>query len=86
MPRISEFYGIVIYMYYDDHNPPHFHAFYRDTEAAISISTGEILAGDIARRAHKLLIEWAEIRHNELSDNWQRATNGESLLPVDPLD
>jgi len=86
MPRISEFYGIVVYMYYDDRNPPHFHAFHRDSEAAIMIDTGEILAGDIARRAHKLLVEWTETRREELADNWRRATNGAPLLPIDPLD
>lgn len=33
MPTISMFYGIVIRMYYDDHNPPHFHAFFGEYEA-----------------------------------------------------
>jgi len=30
MPEISRFYGIVIRMYFGDHNPPHFHAAYGD--------------------------------------------------------
>ena len=37
MPQISRFFGIIIAMYYDDHNPPHFHAKYGDEEALISI-------------------------------------------------
>ncbi|MCL0061309.1 DUF4160 domain-containing protein [Thermodesulfovibrionales bacterium] len=26
MPEISRFFGIIIRMFYDEHNPPHFHA------------------------------------------------------------
>jgi len=37
MPQISKFFGIIISMYYDDHNPPHFHAYYGDYSAIISI-------------------------------------------------
>jgi len=51
MPRLSQFYGIVIYMYYRDHAPPHFHAIYGEDEAAIEIATGTILAGSLPRRA-----------------------------------
>lgn len=45
MPQISEFYGISIYMYYEDHNPPHFHAFYGDDKALIDIINGCVLKG-----------------------------------------
>ena len=45
MPRLSAFYGIVIYMYWKDHGPPHFHADYGEDNAAIVISDGRVLAG-----------------------------------------
>ncbi len=42
MPRISFFLGISIYMYYDDHNPPHFHAIYNEYATKVDIKTGNI--------------------------------------------
>ena len=56
MPRISQFYGISIYMYYGDHAPPHLHAIYGDCEAVVNIQTGAVIAGDLPRRAGKLLM------------------------------
>ena len=52
------------------------------TSHALLCNTGS----DVGSRAHKLLVEWALLRNAELANNWRRATNGESLLPVDPLD
>jgi uncharacterized protein DUF4160 len=49
VPRISEFYGIVISMYVDEHPPPHFHARYAGQDATISIATGELLKGELLR-------------------------------------
>ena len=46
-PEISRFLGIVIGMYYKDHNPPHFHAYYREHEAAIVVQDGAILSGSL---------------------------------------
>jgi len=36
---ISEFFGILIRMYWDDHPPPHFHALYGEHEAQYNIAT-----------------------------------------------
>ena len=52
MPRISEFFGIAIYMYYNDHWPAHFHALYGEAEAVYNIDSLEILRGHLPRRAH----------------------------------
>ena len=57
MPEISRFYGIIIYMYIDDHNPPHFHVWYNDYEAVITIEE-EIVTGSLPRRELKLVYEW----------------------------
>ena len=57
MPRISEFYGIFIYMYFTDHAPPHFHAIYAQYEAEVEISSGMILKGHLPRRSLSLVTE-----------------------------
>ena len=86
MPRISQFYGIAIYMYYRDHAPPHFHAIYGEKEAAFEIATGTTLIGKLPRRAHALVEEWAAMRRPELEHDWDLALTGQPLLPIDPLD
>lgn len=59
MPTICEFFGIVIRMYYDDHNPPHFHAYYGGEQAIFSIETRELMEGSLSRRAKAMVLEWA---------------------------
>ena len=86
MPRISEFYGIFIYMYFKDHAPPHFHAIYAEHEAEVEISTGEVLRGSLPRRARRLVEEWADAHRLELEDDWARAQTGEELRPIEPLE
>ena len=66
MPRISEFFGIVIYMYFNDHAPPYFHAEYGEHEAVYVIDTLEILRGQLPRRAHSMVLEWALAHRTEL--------------------
>ena len=56
MPRVSQFFGIVIYMYYNDHMPPHFHAEYGEHEAIYEIDTLDIMRGSLPRRAHALAV------------------------------
>lgn len=85
MPRISAFYGIVIAMYFDDHPPPHFHAKYGGHEAQIEILTGQMLNGDLPRRALGLVREWVEIHRDELLLDWERAERQEPLASIDPL-
>jgi len=57
MPELARFFGIIIFMYWRDHNPPHFHAVYGDHEALVSLE-GEILAGTLPRRALSMVYEW----------------------------
>lgn len=82
MPTISIFYGIVVRMYYFDHNPPHFHAQYGGMQALIRISDGEIIAGMLPPTAAKLVREWALDRRAALELNWRHALNGEALQRV----
>ena len=58
MPRLSEFYGIAIYMYFVDHNPPHFHAIYGEQEALIRIDDGSTIRGELPRKAMRLVEQW----------------------------
>lgn len=86
MPRISFFYGITIWMYWNEgaHARPHFHARYAGQAASIDL-TGEPIAGTLPRRALALVNEWATLHHDELLANWERARNDEPLQPIDPL-
>ncbi len=86
MPRISEFYGIVIAMFYDDHAPPHFHAYYGGHRAVIGIWPIEILRGWLPRRAQSLVFEWAAIHQADLARNWESARNKQPLVSIEPLE
>jgi len=87
MPRVSAFYGIVIWMYPDEghHRRPHFHAEYGEAEASFDIETLEEIAGRLPGRATRLVVRWAKIHRPELRANWQRARAGESPIPIEPL-
>jgi hypothetical protein len=86
MPRISQFFGVVIYMYFNDHLPPHFHAEYVEFEAVYAIDTLDGLRGELPRRAHITVIEWTLIRRTKLRANWQRARQQLPFEQIDPLD
>ena len=85
MPQISRFFGIIIAMYFDDHNPPHFHAKYGDFEALISIKDFSVIEGQIPSRALGMVIEWASLHQNELMVNWNNAIENKSLDKIEPL-
>jgi Domain of unknown function (DUF4160) len=85
MPQISFFLGIIIKMYYREHNPPHFHANYAEHQAIIDIKKLELWSGYLPPRVLGLVIEWAAIHQNELMDNWDKAIRQEPLLPITPL-
>lgn len=85
MPRISEFYGIAVALYYAEHGVPHFHALYAGEDAAIAIASLEILAGRLPDRALKLVREWADLHRPELERNWRLARDGRPLERIAPL-
>ena len=85
MPVVSRFYGIVIVMYFNDHNPPHLHAKYAGEEARYDF-VGALLEGSLSKRASKLVAEWISLHRDELEDNWDRARTGEPLRSIDPLE
>ena len=84
MPEISRLYGIIIYMYMSEHNPPHFHVWYEDYKAIITITDG-VVTGSLPRRALNLVYEWLDLHKDELLDNWRRLSNYESPMKIEPL-
>jgi hypothetical protein len=86
MPRISEFYGIVIYMYYRDHGVPHFHAIYGGQEAVISIRSLRVLEGRILPRALALVRTWGKLHRPELEHDWELARTNRPLQRIEPLE
>jgi len=86
MPEICRFLGVVIKMFFDDHNPPHFHAQYGDGEALIDMRNLSVLAGRLPPRVVGLVIEWATLHQQELVEDWQRAQAQQPLQKIPPLE
>ena len=86
MPTISIFFGIVIQMYWRDHNPPHIHAWYQGQEALVAIETGDIIAGGLPKPAVRLMREWVMLRQSELMANWERGRRQEPFEQVPGAD
>ena len=85
MPEISRFYGVIIAMFYSEHNPPHFHARYGGDNAAIDIRTLQVLEGRIPPRALGLVVEWASQHQDELMQDWDLARNEQQPRKIEPL-
>ncbi len=86
VPEISRFFGIVITIYFDDHNPPHFHAEYAGGLALIDIRSLAAFSGRLPPRAMGLVVEWATLHQAELLADWQRAQAQQALQPIPPLE
>ena len=86
MPEISRFFGIVIRMFYDDHDPPHMHIEYQGKTAKIDFC-GNVLRGDLgSRTALKLAREWIDLHAEELRKDWDLAREGKPLEKISPLE
>jgi len=85
MPEVSLFFGIRITMYYDDHNPPHFHAEYNGEKVLVDILNSRVLSGSFPSRQLKLILAWTVIHQDELMQNWELAKDGKPLNRIDPL-
>lgn len=71
MPEISRFLGIIISMYFDEHNPPHFHIRYNEYRASMNINDLNIIAGAVPAKVRGLVEEWAELHREELLSMWE---------------
>lgn len=86
MPEVSRFFGIVIRLFFNDHEPAHFHATYGEHEALIEIETLAIYRGELPRRALALVHEWATLHRDELRHDWELARSARPLDPIAPLE
>lgn len=85
MPEVSRFLGIVIVMYYSDHEPPHFHARYGEFEARVRILDGSV-EGRFPRRALNHVLEWYALHRDELLEDWDLARRRKPLRAIAPLE
>lgn len=85
MPEICRFLGIVIYMLYDDHRPPHFHAEYGEYKVTVEINMG-VVEGRFPRRAMKAVMEWYELHREDLLADWLLAEQHQPLQHIPPLE
>ena len=92
MPEISLFYGIRVTMYYDDHNPPHFHAEYNGNKAIVEIDGVRVIKGALPSKQLKLILAWCVLHQDELMQNWELSNDGNwyymneaSSMVTDPI-
>jgi hypothetical protein len=85
MPEISRFLGIVIAMYWDDHQQPHFHARYGDYRITVRIADG-VVEGRFPRRALGHVLEWYQLHRAELEEDWRLARERKPLRPIAGLE
>jgi len=85
MPELSRFLGIIIFMNFNDHNPPHYHANYGNFQIIVEIKSG-IVEGKFPKRALNLVLEWYEIHKEELIDNWNSLIETGEYNKISPLE
>ncbi|MCL0088023.1 DUF4160 domain-containing protein [Dehalococcoidia bacterium] len=85
MPEISRFFGIIIGMFYDEHNPPHVHAEYSGNKAVLDFQ-GNVIKGNLSSRtATKLIREWIDLHVSELEEDWRLARESKEVRRIEPL-
>lgn len=85
MPEISRFFGIIVRMYFDEHNPPHIHAEYSGKKAVFDFR-GNMTKGDLgSKTAIKLVREWIDFHATELEEDWNLAQQNQQLKKIEPL-
>jgi len=85
VPEISRFLGISIRMYFNDHDPPHFHAVYNEWRAQIGIRDLRLIEGELPPKALGLTLEWAMLHRSELLGNWESLRSNGTFGRIEPL-
>jgi hypothetical protein len=85
VPTISRFFGVTIMMFFDDHEPAHFHARHSGRTAKVRVDTREVIASNLRRRELRFVLAWGEQHSDELATNWRRARAGETMELIEPL-
>lgn len=86
MPTISTFYGIMVQMFFNDHQPAHFHVKYGEHKATISVATLEVMRGRLPQRALAMVLEWAQVHRVELLADWELCRQMRMPRPIQPLE
>lgn len=86
MPEISRFFGIIIFMYFDEHNPPHFHVKYNEERAVLAIQELKVMEGKLSKRALSMVLEWANEHRDELLSNWNSLQTTGNFSKIAPLE
>jgi hypothetical protein len=86
VPEICRFFGIILRMFYNEHNPPHLHAEYQGNKAVFDLQ-GNITKGSLnSTTATRLVREWIDLHRADLEEDWNLARNGRELKKISPLD
>ena len=85
MPELCRFLGIIIAMYYKEHEPPHFHAKYGNQTGVFSIADLKLIEGYLPKRVISLVLEWAFEHRDELMEDWALAKTQKPLNKIPPL-
>ena len=85
MPEISRFLGIIIKMFWSEHNPPQFHAEYGSDKVEIDLNSLAVLQGYLPPRVLGMVIEWAELHQQELRLNWESMRTTKHFNKIEPL-
>lgn len=84
MPQITNRNGIIVEMYFDDHNPPHFHAKYGSYKVSITIGRRKVISGSFPPKQLEDIKEWAKYHKLQLLHNWNLMLKGLPLKQIDP--
>lgn len=80
------FFGIVIRMFYQEHEPAHFHAEYQGQQGKFDFD-GHLIVGNVqSGTALRLIAEWAALHRSELSRNWEKMKTGHPMDRIEPLE
>ncbi len=85
MPEVCRFFGIIVSLFYNDHQPPHFHVRYGEQKAIVAIDSLTVLSGYLSPRVLGLVVEWASLHQDELRENWELTRKQKPLKKIKPL-
>ena len=87
MPVVSQFYEIVVQMFFNEegkHHEKHVHVRYNEQEAVYDLM-GNILEGQIPYKKRKLVEAWISIHQEELESLWVLIHEQGEFFKIEPL-
>lgn len=88
MPIVSQFYGIIVRIYFNDnekHHLEHIHVQYNEYHSTYAINNCSLIDGSLPKKQHKLVVAWMEIHKEELHALWKVAQDDGEIFKIDPL-